>query len=333
VYRVRTLADSGPHSLRDAVSAGQRCVVFDVAGEIILHRQLYVAGSLLTVDGFTAPAPGITLRGYGIAIWGDKGAHDVILRGLRFRDAGQKSCAARGPCYDGIQVKRSYRIVIDHVSVDHAADGTIDVGGDVGYAARDITIQWSIMSGTRNQSLIGDHSVRVSQYRNLFIAGQNRNSQAQWDGSLATQPPATVLDFRNNVVWGFSDYGTIIRRNATANVVANYYYQAPRHAATAGRALVVDRQGRAHATANNSQNGVRVDAQGTEAVAFPAPPAETTDACTAAHAVIHGAGARGPAFALDGIDRAYIGELVGSSGLQCRPPSPPSPASHDSALR
>ena len=101
VYRVTTLADSGSGSLRDALSAGNRCIVFDVAGDISLRGQLYVDGAFVTVDGFSAPSPGITLRDYGIGMWGTGGVHDVILRGLRFRNAGQKTCAA-GKCWDAI---------------------------------------------------------------------------------------------------------------------------------------------------------------------------------------------------------------------------------------
>jgi hypothetical protein len=66
-YRVTTLADSGPGSLRDALSLGQRHVVFDVAGDIRLTRPLSVQGSFVTIDGESAPPPGITLRDHGLS--------------------------------------------------------------------------------------------------------------------------------------------------------------------------------------------------------------------------------------------------------------------------
>ena len=280
VYRVTTLADSGSGSLRDALSAGNRCIVFDVAGDISLRGQLYVDGAFVTVDGFSAPSPGITLRDYGIGMWGTGGVHDVILRGLRFRNAGQKTCAA-GKCWDAIQIKNgAYRVIIDHVSIDRASDGGIDIGGEAGNPTKDITIQWSILSGTKNQSLVA-RATRVSMHHNLFINGQNRNPQAQWDETLATTPPDTVLDFRNNVVWDFSGYGTIVRRKATANVVNNYYFA--RSPSTASNALAVDLQGRAHASGNHTGNGVDVNAIGTEASRFPASSVSTTDACQAAY--------------------------------------------------
>jgi hypothetical protein len=321
VYRVTNLNDSGPGSLRDALSAGNRCVVFDVAGDIYLQKQIYTTGAYVTIDGFTAPSPGVTVRDYGISIWGERGAHDVILRGLRFRNPGQKSCTAGGTCYDGIQIKHSYRIVIDHVSVDRAADGAIDVAGDPGNLAHDITIQWSIMSGTRNTSLIGQHAMRVSQYRNLFFGGQNRNPQTQWDSSLSTQPPDTVLDLRNNVIWDFRDYGTLIRRNSTANVIENYFHQSSYLAPSAARALWVDYGGRAYANGNRSHEGVAIDGQGRQGSPFAAPSVTTTDVCVALYQVIAGAGARGPRFDLDALDADRVGDLEATGFPQCPEPT------------
>jgi hypothetical protein len=307
VYRVTTLADSGPGSLRDALSAGNRCIVFEVAGEIVLHHQVYVSGSFVTIDGFTAPAPGITVRDYGVGMWGSNGAHDVILRGLRFRNAGQRTCPA-GECWDGVQVKNgAYRIVIDHVSIDHASDGGADISSQVGSAlTRDVTVQWSMFSGTTNQSLL-QRATRVSMHHNLFINGQNRNPQADWDPTLATAPTDTVLDFRNNVVWNFSSYGTLIRRRATANVVGNYYYSPSRP--TAAHALVVDMQGRAHAASNTSGNGANINSSGTEQTAFPAVPVSITDACRAAYEVQEDAGARGANVDLDAVDSAHLARM------------------------
>lgn len=315
VYRVTNLGDSGPGSLRAALSSGDRCIVFDVAGQIPLRRQIYVKGAFVTVDGFTAPSPGITLRDYGISIWGTHGAHEMILRALRFRDSGQMSCATGRSCYDGIQIKQgAYRVVVDHVSSDQAADGALDIGGgSPGNPTRDITIQWSILSGTRNQVLV-QRATRVSMHHNLFINGQNRNPQADWDATLTTTPPDTVLDFRNNLVWNFSAYGTLVRRNATANVVNNYYYSSPR---AADRALKVDRQGRAHAAGNYSGNGANVNARGTEVAQFPAASITTTDPCTAAYEILNGAGARGPAFGLDAVDRAYMAQISSSQLPGC----------------
>jgi pectate lyase len=318
VYRVTSLADAGPGTLRDALSAGNRCIVFDVAGEIALTKQIFTKGAFVTVDGFTAPAPGISVRDYGISIWGSQGAHDVIVRGLRFRNAGQKTCAA-GSCWDGIQIKNgAYRVVIDHVSSDHASDGALDITSQDGTLTRDVTVQWSILSGTVNQAGIG-RAARVSMHHNLFIGGQNRNPEAGWDASLSTAPPDTVLDLRNNVMWNYSAYGTVISHRGTANVVNNYYYSSSRP--TAEQALVVSLQGRAHARGNVSGNGADVNARTTERAEFSTAGVATTDACFAAYEVQDEAGARGGNFGPDAVDARHLSALPPTQLPGCAPPA------------
>jgi hypothetical protein len=79
VYRVTSLADTlppGPGTLRDAVSRPHRRIVFDVAGEIRLVDYLFIRQPYLTIDGLSAPAPGITLRDFGVVIRGIRDVRD-----------------------------------------------------------------------------------------------------------------------------------------------------------------------------------------------------------------------------------------------------------------
>jgi pectate lyase len=315
VYQVTTLADSGPGSLRDALSRGDRCVVFAVAGDIVLRKPLSVRGAFVTVDGLSAPAPGITLRDYGIAVWGSGGARDVILRGLRIRDAGHRTCAGMrdhraGACWDGIQIKNgAARVLIDHVSVDNASDGAIDIA-----RSSDVTVQWSILSGTRKTVLLAA-STRISMHHNLFVGGLTRNPQADWDPKGGSTPPDTVLDLRNNVVWDFAAYGTVVRGAATVNVVRNYYHSAARP--SAAQALVVRGPARVHAAGNASGTGADVNAHGTEPDALPAARLLTADPCTAVAEVRDGAGARGRAVELDAVDRAAVARITTPRPSDC----------------
>lgn len=67
IYHVTTLADYNKDldepvikgSLRDAVSSGNRIIVFDVAGNIELKARLNISGGNLTILGQTAPGDGI----------------------------------------------------------------------------------------------------------------------------------------------------------------------------------------------------------------------------------------------------------------------------------
>lgn len=295
LVHVTTLADSGPGSLREALSRGNRTVVFDVGGNIALSGQISVKGAFVTIDGFTAPPPGITLVNAGLRITGDAAAHDVIVRGIRVRNA----------IGDGITIRdNTYNIVIDHVSIQGASDGSIDVTR----GAFDVTIQWSIMAENIPNhnflSLVEYQALRVTFHHNLFVKGQSRNPHSGWDSTLATTPPDTVTDIRNNLIWNFIDYGTLIKNNTQSNVVQNFYYSSTQPTAT--RALHVTTRGRVYAQGNYSLNRATVDSQGNQKQPFLATPVDTTDACTAAQQVVAAAGVR----PLDAIDQQYLSAIT-----------------------
>jgi subtilisin-like proprotein convertase family protein len=81
VYHVTSTADSGPSTLRAAVSASNRTVVFDVSGVIGLLSTLTITNSYLTIAGQTAPGGGITVAGQMTVV---TNAHDVIIRDVQF---------------------------------------------------------------------------------------------------------------------------------------------------------------------------------------------------------------------------------------------------------
>ena len=303
--RVTTLNDAGAGSFRQAVSQGNRTIVFDVAGEIELSSPILVRGAFITIDGFSAPSPGITLRHYGLFMRGDLGAHDVIVRGIRVRNSQN----------DGILIKSgAYNVVIDHVSIDGSADGNLNITD----GAHDITVSWSILGNPAwthpTNMLIKQNPSRVTLHHNLFRA-RERNPQVRIDAA-GTPATATTLDMRNNVIWGWgSGYGTLIFFGPWANVVQNYYYSA---GGDAGDALVAcknaqcrfgqpvnhpNSRSRAYVEGNVSGDGLdTINNEGAEPQAFSAPVVDTQGACAAAAAVLAGAGVR----PLDDIDKQYI---------------------------
>jgi pectate lyase len=283
VVRVTTLADAGPGSLREAVRQGYRTIAFDVAGEIALTDPIAVGGPYVTIDGFTAPPPGITLRDAGLVIRGSRGAHDVVVRGLR----------VRGAVIDGIQVSGgAYNVLIEHVSVDGSGDGNIDITEE----SRDVTVAWSVLTGTTKNMLIKYGASRVTLQHNISIGNGSRNPQARIDddGGRASE---TTLDMRHNLVWDWSGYGTLIWEGAWANVAHNYY-------GSSRRAIeVTDARGWVHG--NVAADGADIDRAGTETVAFDAPALDGADACGSAVAALAGAGVR----PLDEVDRAWLGTI------------------------
>ena len=301
VVHVTNLNDSGPGSLREAVSQGNRTIVFDVAGDIHLSEFLYVRGAFVTIDGFTAPSPGITLRDWSLAIAGDHGAHDVIVRGIRVRDS----------VNDGIMIKYSaYNVVIDHVSTSGAEDGNIDVTRD----AHDITVSWSILAGNVKNSLIKYHPSRITFHHNLFISGVSRNPLISMDDTPVLATDITV-DFRNNLVWAWGTgigFGTWVEHGARANIVNNLYKAQGGNAALS---LMVDTLGRAYTAGNMSADGLNVNLAGNQATAFPAAAVDTQSACAAAQLIVANVGMRSP---IDSVDAAY---LAGIALPFCQSPS------------
>ncbi|MCE3240148.1 MAG: pectate lyase [Deltaproteobacteria bacterium] len=297
VYRVTNLNDSGPGSLRDALSQANRYIVFDVAGVVAVSSRLFVAGANITVDGFTAPYPGITIKNYGLYIDGARGAHDVIVRGVRIQIVNNQATVE-----DGIAIHGTSNVVIDHVSVRGATDENIGINN-----ARDVTISWSLLAEplSSHAMLIVNRASRISVHHNLFVKAQQRNPQVSYgDGSNGLHDPDTTLDMRNNFVWDWgAGYGTRIRYGARANAVNNF------HASNGGDAedaLIVCKGVSSDADCDNSSSNIaqayvagnvsgdgltdRINNQGTVTQPFPAPLIDMTNACTAAHQILSDAG-------------------------------------------
>ncbi len=322
VVHVTNLNDSGAGSLRDALLAGSRTVVFDVAGDIFLASNVYVHGSFVTVDG-SSPSPGITLRNFGLYVRGDRGAHDVIVRGIRVRDAAQ----------DGIQVAAAaYNVLVVNCSVHNSGDGNIDVTQT---GTRDVTVARTILAepaGEEKNMLLAFHQTRVTLHHDVFVAAMQRNPQVTYDDSAARdQDTDTTLDMRNNIVWDWrGGYGARIRYGGRANVVANFWGSNGGDAQDAlilCKGLASDSDcyddttniARAYVSDNFDADGVNLNTRGTEAVPFPAAPVDTQDACAAARDALAFAGAR----PLDAVDQQYLATISLSRCPAVSPTSTP----------
>ncbi|MGD8279048.1 MAG: hypothetical protein PVH00_13515, partial [Gemmatimonadota bacterium] len=259
VYHVTSLADSGPGTLRDAVygnRSGPRTIVFDIAGVIQLQSDIRVRRSLgtdeLTVDGGTAPSPGITIRkrpcqaGLTECPVGDPclqngeflvGANDadatreVILSNLRFHGNYEPTW---GQCLEnsGATLGMQYHfrdIVLDHLTIRNGVDSAPDLWTGT-WTSMNISLTHSLMAWSNHPLTIsgaGGGGVRQSLtfYRNLIA--RSRERMPQFVGRCAD------VEFRNNVVfdWGQEggSYGTRIRNFGTAgektdaNIVGNYW--------------------------------------------------------------------------------------------------------------
>ena len=119
-----------------------------------------------------------------------------------------------------------------------------------------------------------------------------------------SNPSEITCDVRNNLIWGFTQWGTTVRQGAYANVVNNYYY------GSGSKPLYVFENGVAYVNGNYSKNGTNVDAWSNRSTPFSAPSITMTDASTAASQILLDAGARSTNFGLDSVDHDYISQVV-----------------------
>lgn len=292
VLVVTSLADSGIGSIRTALDTAGRIgggrIVFAIGGDVVLRDGLRVPANV-TLDGLTAPAPGITLWGERVPAGGgvleiERG--NVVVRGLRIRNAVNDGIHIAAK--DGIDVAR---VVVDHCSVTNSADGGIDVTGSTGARVRDVTLSWNYLAANGGPcatkewcggaALVKYGVERISVHGNVWDKNLRRNPSI--DGT------ETLADVRGNVVRGYVESGTQLRGGATGNVVGNFF-EGGRPLLTTGASVFV--------AANDG-------AGGTTSVARPFDAADPLGIVERAH-VMASAGA--PPH--DAIDAAYREELA-----------------------
>lgn len=129
VIHVTNLNDSGTGSFRAAVTgSSKKIVVFDVAGVIPLESDLTI-GANTTIEGQTAPYPGITLRYRTLRC-----ANNIIVRFIRGR-RGQERDVNDGA--DAIWDRQKTGLIFDHCSFSWCIDEVASF-----YDNNNFTMQW-----------------------------------------------------------------------------------------------------------------------------------------------------------------------------------------------
>lgn len=220
VVEVTNLNDSGPGSLREAVSEniGPRTIVFTVSGNIKLESRLVVSSPYITIAGQTAPGDGITISKAPIGLTGNEG----IIRFLRVR-------IGAGRTYDGMGLTGANHSIIDHCSISWTIDESFS-----SRSAHNITLQRTLISEALNVANHGKYEKGKmhgyaatiggdigSFHHNLLAHNYGRN----WSigGGLSGDGYYTGrLDIRNNVVYNWGRRTTDGGANEV-NFVNNYY--------------------------------------------------------------------------------------------------------------
>jgi hypothetical protein len=261
VRHVTNLNDSGTGSLREAVKGStKKIVVFDVAGVIALKSNLKI-GANTTIEGQTAPAPGITVRYYTTEL----GGNNIIVRFMRFRRGQEKDVNDGADTFWG----RNYTgIIIDHCSMSWSID---EIGSF--YDNNNFTLQWCVYGealcdaghGKGDHSYGGIWGGKLASFHHNYLGFmQNRvprfnGARYNWTGYISNKErsnynwentvQAENVDLRNCVMYNWGTGGCYGGPGGGyVNIVNNYYKAGP---GTKNRTVVTTVT---VATASNSEN-------------------------------------------------------------------------------
>jgi hypothetical protein len=223
VVEVTNLNDSGPGSLRDALTGdyGPRIVVFQVSGLITLNSPLTISQPYITLAGQTAPGKGICVRGHPLGMSGGK---DVIIRHVRSRPGD-----IAGVTLNGSGMAGSDHCIMDHCSISWGIDEEMSTR-----TSKNVTLQRTLISealniaghqnypaGTKHGYAASVGGDIASLHHNLLAHCEGRN-WSMAGGLDAAGYFAGRLDIFNNVVY---NWGTRTTDGGAheVNFVNNYY--------------------------------------------------------------------------------------------------------------
>ncbi len=279
---VTNLNDSGSGSLRAAIAAsGARIIVFDVGGAICVSSEMRITNGNVTIDGSTAPSPGITLVGGGAhAVLGmniDDTNGNVIVSHIRIRNSG----------LEDLQIWGGGKIVIDHCSFTGSLDGALDIN-----SANHVVISRCLFGG--DTEVHKAHGTYISAHHNLYSWCNRRQPRIFGGGPY--------WDFRNNVVEYWTNTGTNILLSDAVNVVNNWYGDpSPEAVCNVGFWSINDATN-VYTNGNYSNCGQNIDAMGNRGTPNLEPGVTTTSAAVAYSSVLADVGAQ----PTDAIDQYYI---------------------------
>jgi hypothetical protein len=210
VFHVTNVNDSGTGSLRDGLSVTGRRIVFDVSGTITITSSLVILSNT-TIDGTTAPSPGITVTGYNTSM---SGASNVIVQNMRFRED------ITGPSgKTSLQGAPASTVMIDHCSLEWGRWDCMEFTSN----SHDISIQNCIIGQGIDPQFFGcliDAGDRISIHHNLWIGNDNRNPKLKGN-----------CQYINNVVYNWGSAGGLQGGHSSApwksDLLGNYFIKGP----------------------------------------------------------------------------------------------------------
>jgi len=237
VIKVTNLNPKGPGSLQWACRQDHpRIVIFEVSGVITpVNRSkgknwLSIKKDRMTIAGQTAPGGGIVIQGsissYRPANasgedYGGKGIinHDLIMRFMRGRPISPGG--GRGANLRGLEMSKSVRMILDHVSCSWSTDDCCCPGN------RFVTIQWSAIEES-DVHLEGDEPHNFA----MLMSGKDPQERSIHHTLIANHRERTPAcgtgptDWRNNVIYNGGGGGFSYTKEPIS-IVGNYTKPGP----------------------------------------------------------------------------------------------------------
>lgn len=220
VYHVTNLNNSGAGSLRDALSASNRTIVFDVSGVCSLTGSLNCTNkSNITIAFQTAPEGGFTVDGDRVYF---ENVKNLVVRYARFK-GGVDSKSFEGGGTNSFQAKGAvYQQIFDHCTF---AFGFFQGGSwyesGIGVVNGEFTVQRCFFANNDRGVLSGQESgsagttSHFSFISNLFYNQTHRTPNVAGDG--------TRVDVINNVTWFALNRLMQPAGSLQLNHIGNYY--------------------------------------------------------------------------------------------------------------
>ncbi len=229
VIYVTTLAASGPGSLTEALNAtGPRYVLFKVSG--FINASIRIAQNDVTLAGQTSPG-GVTVRGLRTdeAVFCDsncgagvRGVDNVIVRHMRTRPGPINGGVDGLIDGDGLRIRHSRRVIVDHVSTENAVDESVEIS-----YSNNVTVQDSILGETvGGHASLGGMLVNYSNpaagyqldalsvIRTAWVRVEGRYPELSRQSAAAANSTMRV-ELANNLIWDQRFYVSAAYTNGT----------------------------------------------------------------------------------------------------------------------
>lgn len=259
--------------------ASNRRIVFAVSGTITGRFDMSNIVNF-TIDGTTAPYPGITFTGNGgeAAISIANGCSNIVVIGLTLANS---NSAGNGGNTDGLNVQQNAtNVMIKHCFAYGNTDGNIDFAED----CTNCTMQYCVI-GNHVGNLSGDTGGtlvtgrKISVHHNFFYPKSPNPDEGERfpfaHFNYGTQVAGEAkLDARSNLIWMFgrgsshtgSGFGVCVSYAANGNAVNNYAYTPGSDTTNCiTRSAYGEPDGNLYASGNLSGNGVNANADNNHA--------------------------------------------------------------------